>query len=361
MAEWLKAHAWKACILQKGIRGSNPRLSAKTRPSRRVFFFQPAYLQDMLRREFIRGSAVVGAAVATPSWLTGASGFFAAVSERKVAQVLDCQRTMVQNVPVLRAFAGDHTDLVSPFVMLDEFGPLHIDPGSLGMDIKAHPHAGVAPTTYLLSGSGRHTDSLKNDLIYREGQFMVFSSGRGAIHEEVSSMEIRRDGGVVHGFQIWLNLPAAEKFGTPVTTLRDRTDFPVVETDGYRIKVLMGEVFGQAAPTETHSPAFYHHIHIAPGGRLDLPVDPTHNAFVHVVEGKLEVEGRRELQAQQLALYQRGGDHVRFHSIGGAECIVLGGQPLNEPVVSYGPFVMNDQSQIQRCIANYRAGRMGEL
>ena len=84
--------------------------------------------------------------------------------------------------------------------MLDEFGPLQIDPGTLGMDIKAHPHAGVAPTTYLLSGSGRHTDSLQNDLIYREGQFMVFSSGRGAIHEEVSSMEIRRDGGVVHGF-----------------------------------------------------------------------------------------------------------------------------------------------------------------
>ena len=304
---------------------------------------------------------MVGAAVATPSWLTATSGFFAAASERKVAQVLDCKRTMVQNVPVLRAFSGDHTDLVSPFVMLDEFGPLHIDPGSLGMDIKAHPHAGVAPTTYLLSGSGRHTDSLKNDLIYREGQFMVFSSGRGAIHEEVSSMEIRRDGGVVHGFQIWLNLPATEKFGTPITTLRDRTDFPVVETDGYRIKVLMGEVFGQVAPTETHSPAFYHHIHISPGGRLDLPVDATHNAFVHVVEGELEVEGRRELQAQQLALYQRGGDHLRFHSINGAECIVLGGQPLNEPVVSYGPFVMNDRSQIQRCIADYRAGRMGKL
>ena len=133
----------------------------------------------MLRRQFVKGSAIVGAAAVTPTWVTATSGFFATGTERKVAQVLDCKRTMVQNVPVLRGFAGDHTDLVSPFVMLDEFGPLQIDPGELGMDIKAHPHAGVAPTTYLLSGSGRHTDSLQNDLVYREGQFMVFSSGRG--------------------------------------------------------------------------------------------------------------------------------------------------------------------------------------
>jgi len=315
----------------------------------------------MIRREFIRGSAILGAAVATPSWLTAASGFFSSVTERKVAQVLDCKRTMVQNVPVLRGLAGDHTDLVSPFVMLDEFGPLQIDPGTLGMDIKAHPHAGVAPTTYLLSGSGRHTDSLQNDLVYRKGQFMVFSSGRGAIHEEVSSMEIRRDGGIVHGFQIWLNLPAAEKFGTPITTLRDKGAFPVIETEDYRIKVLMGEAFGQTSPTELHSPAFYHHIHLSPGGRLDLPVEANHNAFVHVVDGQLEVEGRRQLQPQQLALYQRGGDHLRFHSVNGAEFMVLGGQPLGEPVVSYGPFVMNNRQQIQRCIADYRAGRMGEL
>ena len=315
----------------------------------------------MLRRQFVKGSAIVGAAAVAPSWLRAASGMWSAGQERKVAQVLECKRTMVQNVPVLRGFAGDHTDLVSPFVMLDEFGPLQIDPGTLGMDIKAHPHAGVAPTTYLLSGSGRHTDSLDNDLVYREGQFMVFSSGRGAIHEEVSSMEIRRDGGIVHGFQIWLNLPAAQKFSTPLTTLRDKTAFPVIETDQYRLKVVMGEAFGKASPTELHSPAFYYHIHVRPGGRLDLPVDPTHNAFIHMVEGKLEVEGQRELKGQQLALYQRGGDVMRFFSEGGAEFLALGGRPLDEPVVSYGPFVMNERSQIQRCIDDYRAGRMGTL
>ena len=119
---------------------------------------------------------------------------------------------MVQNVPVLRAFGGGQHDLVSPFVMLDEFGPFEVNPGDVGMDIKAHPHAGVVPTTFLVQGSGRHTDSIHNDIVYREGQFMLFSSGRGAIHEEVSDDQLRKEGGTVQGFQIWLNLPAKEKF-----------------------------------------------------------------------------------------------------------------------------------------------------
>ena len=111
---------------------------------------------------------------------------FAVPGERRIAQILNARRSMVQNVPVLRAFAGGQNDLVSPFVMLDEFGPLDVDPGTVGMDIQAHPHAGVVPTTYLVQGSGRHTDSMKNDIVYHEGQYMLFNSGRGAIHEEVS-------------------------------------------------------------------------------------------------------------------------------------------------------------------------------
>jgi redox-sensitive bicupin YhaK (pirin superfamily) len=230
------------------------------------------------------------------------------------------------------------------------------------MDIKAHPHAGITPTTYLLSGSGRHTDSMANDIVYREGEFMTFSSGRGAIHEEVSSMEIRRDGGVVHGFQIWLNVPGREKFSEPVTHIHERTNLPVVETQDYRLKVVMGDAFGQSSPVRTHTPVFYYHVTLHAGGRLDVPVHPQHNAFVHVIGGVVETEGRRSLTDQQLALYERGGDVLRFFAAEEpAEFLVLGGEPLNEPVVSYGPFVMNTRAQIEECFRNYRAGKMGEL
>lgn len=317
----------------------------------------------MNRRSFIsKGSAIVGMAAAWPSVITATSGMFSSPTERRIAQVLNARRTMVQNVPVLRSFGGGDLDLVSPFVMLDEFGPLQIDPGTLGMDIKAHPHAGITPTTYLLSGSGRHTDSMANDIVYREGEFMTFSSGRGAIHEEVSSMEIRRDGGVVHGFQIWLNVPGREKFSEPVTHIHERTNLPVVETQDYRLKVVMGDAFGQSSPVHTHTPVFYYHVTLHAGGRLDVPVHPQHNAFVHVIGGSVETEGRRSLTDQQLALYERGGDVLRFSAAEEpAEFLVLGGEPLNEPVVSYGPFVMNTRAQIEECFRNYRAGKMGEL
>lgn len=296
-----------------------------------------------------------------PRMLFSNSGMFSSAGERRVARVLNAQRHQVQNVPVLRAFAGGKSDLVSPFVMLDEFGPLDVDPGTIGMDIKAHPHAGVIPTTYLVQGSGRHTDSLKNDIVYHEGQYMLFNSGRGAIHEEVSDDQLRAQGGVVHGFQIWLNLPAKEKFCNPLTTIHNPKTLPVIDTKEYRIKVLIGSLFGKTSPTETYTPTFYYHIKLNPDCRLDIPVTSGHNAFVYVVNGALELEGRQQLRDEQMALYDREGDLLRYYSQQGCEFLLLGGQPLNEPVVSYGPFVMNSQEQINQCYQNYRAGRMGEL
>lgn len=315
----------------------------------------------MQRATFIRGSAIVGASALLPRFLTAGSGMFSVLGERRVARILSAKRSMVQNVPVLRAFAGGQDDLVSPFVMLDEFGPLDVEPGSTGMDIQAHPHAGVVPTTYLVQGSGRHTDSLANDIVYHEGQYMLFNSGRGAIHEEVSDDQLRAQGGVVHGFQIWLNLPAAEKFCTPETVIHNSEALPVIETDAHQIKVLIGSLFGQHSPTATYSPAFYYHIKMQPEARLDIPVTSGHNAFIYVVHGEVELEGRHAVQDEQMALYEREGDELRYYSRNGCEFLLLGGQPLNEPVVSYGPFVMNTQDQINQCFQHYRAGRMGEL
>ena len=315
----------------------------------------------MKRTSFIRKSAIIGASIALPRAAFSASGMFAVSGERRVAQVLNSKRTMVQNVPVLRAFGGGQHDLVSPFVMLDEFGPFQVNPGDVGMDIKAHPHAGVVPTTFLVQGSGRHTDSIHNDIVYRKGQFMLFSSGRGAIHEEVSDDQLRKEGGTVQGFQIWLNLPAKEKFRNPETFIHNPDALPVIEDEGHRIQVMMGELHGQSSPVETHSPAFYFHIKLEAGQRLDLPVQDGDNAFVYVVKGEVELENRTLVSDAQLALYTREGDLLRYYSKEGCEFLLLGGKPLNEPFYSYGPFVMNTEAQIDLCFRNYRSGKMGEL
>lgn len=313
----------------------------------------------MKRRNFIKGSAIIGLTAASSPLIFSESGLFEVKTSRKVRQVLNSDRTKVGTLPIIRAFAGNHLDYVSPFVLLDEFGPVDLSAGSDPLRVDAHPHAGVTPTTYFLSGSGHHKDSLNYDFQINKGEFMLFNSGKGAIHMEETGQKLYDEGGQYHGFQIWLNMPAKYKLIDPSTAVHNEGDMGILETNDYKAKVVLGKLFDAESKIELLSPAFYYHITLNPNGRIDIPTDPTHNAFVYSINGKLELEGQQQLTANQLALYERGDHLLRLFSEKGAEFLVLGGQPLDEPVYSYGPFVMNTKEQIQQCVLNYRAGKMG--
>ena len=259
----------------------------------------------------------------------------------------------------MRAFAGNHLDHVSPYVLFDEFGPINLNAGADPLRVDAHPHAGVTPTTYFLNGTGHHKDSLNYDFQIGKGDFMLFSSGRGAIHMEESGNQLYKEGGIYHGFQIWLNTPSKYKFQDPSTTVFRQSDMDSIEKKDYSIQVVLGELFGAKSNIELQSPAFYYHVKMRPDGRLDIPTDPTHNAFLYLIKGKLEVEGGKQLTENQIVLYQRGDSLISLYAEQGAEFLVLGGQPLDEEVYSYGPFVMNNEAQIKQCIKNYQAGLMG--
>jgi redox-sensitive bicupin YhaK (pirin superfamily) len=312
----------------------------------------------MKRKEFIKGSAIIGVTVAAPI-LAKQSGMFAAPSNRKVFKILNADRTKVGTLPILRAFAGDHLDHVSPYVMFDEFGPVDMAAGSDPLRVDAHPHAGVIPTTYFLDGSGHHKDSLNYDFQVGKGEFMMFSSGRGAIHMEETGQKLYDEGGKYHGFQIWLNMPSQYKFIDPSTHVFRDEKMPLIQKEEYSVKVVLGELFGKKSGIELLSPAFYYHIKLKPNARLDIPTEPTHNAFAYVIDGNVEIEGNRILATNQVALYQRGERDLNLFSEKGAELLVLGGKPLNETVYSYGPFVMNTKEQINQCIMNYKTGKMG--
>ena len=313
----------------------------------------------MERRNFIKGSAIIGATIITPQLLGCSSGMFENVTYRKVYKVLNADRTKVGTLPILRAFAGDHGDYVSPYVLFDEFGPVDVSAGDDPLRVDAHPHAGVIPTTYFIEGSGHHKDSLNYDFQIGKGDFMMFSSGRGAIHMEETGTELYNEGGFYHGFQIWLNMPAKYKFVDPATYIFNDQQMDVLDKKNYKAKVILGEMYGAKSKIELLSPAFYFHINLKPNGRLDIPTNPLHNAFIYVVKGNIEIEGRKKLETHQIALYQRGDSLINTFSEKGAEFLVLGGQPLDEVVYSYGPFVMNTREQINTCVQNYRSGKMG--
>lgn len=313
----------------------------------------------MHRRQFIKGSAILGLSIANSSVLVANSGMWTTSGQRKVYRILNTDKINVGTLPVLRAFAGDRQDYVSPYVLFDEFGPVTLTAGTDPLRVDAHPHAGVTPTTYFLKGTGHHKDSLDYDFQIGKGDFMMFSSGRGAIHMEESGQKLYDEGGDYHGFQIWLNTPAQYKFAEPSTTVFRLPQMDVIETDQYYIKVVLGQLWQACSNIEPLSPAFYYHVKMKANARLDIPTDPTHNAFLYAINGSLELNGAKQLSKNQVVLYERGESTINLYSEQPSEFLVLGGQPLNEPVFSYGPFVMNSRDQIRQCILNYREGRMG--
>ncbi|MBK5284941.1 MAG: pirin family protein [Bacteroidia bacterium] len=313
----------------------------------------------MKRREFIKGSAIVGAALASPLLVRGESGLFESGQGRKIYRLLNMDKTNVGTLPILRAFAGDHVDYVSPYVLFDEFGPVKLNPRSQPLRVNAHPHAGIIPTTYFLSGSGHHKDSLNFDFQIGKGDFMMFSSGKGAIHMEETGKQLYNEGGIYHGFQIWLNMPSKFKFINPTTHVHKESMMGTINTKDYSAKIILGELFGAKSKIELLSPAFYFHIKMKANCTLNIPTEPSHNAFVYVINGAIETEERKAVKANQVALYQRGDSLVNIFSKDGSEVLVLGGKPLNEVVYSYGPFVMNTEEEINRCIMDYNSGKMG--
>ncbi len=312
-----------------------------------------------MRRKFIKGSAILGMGVVGSSMLVSKSGMYHDKTKRKVRQILTAKGVAVGTLPVMRAFAGNHKDYVSPYVLFDEFGPVNIEAGSDPLRVDAHPHAGVTPTTYFLAGTGHHRDSLDYDFQIGKGDFMMFNSGKGAIHMEESGQKIYEEGGVYHGFQIWLNMPSKYKFADPTTTVNREADMAQVKGKGYSIQVVLGALDDQKSSIETLSPAFYYHVKMDEDARLDIPTEPDHNAFIYLIKGKLELEGAKALTDNQLVLYERGDTLINLYAEKASEFLVLGGTPLNEPVFSYGPFVMNNEEQIRLCINNYHKGLMG--
>jgi redox-sensitive bicupin YhaK (pirin superfamily) len=163
-----------------------------------------------------------------------------------------------------------------------------------------------------------------------------------------------------HGFQIWLNMPSRYKFIAPSTRLFGSKDYGYIKTEQYEIMVILGELAGQKSAIETFSPAFYYYIKAGAGARIEFPVDALHNAFIYLVRGEVETEGRVKAGAHQLVLFERGAEALRVFVQQDAEFVLLGGEPLKEHLFAYGPFVMNTEDQIRQCIRDYQTGKMGD-
>lgn len=245
-------------------------------------------------------------------------------------------------------------------MLVDELGPLTYEPGE-AVGAPDHPHRGFETVTYVLEGESEHEDSAGHRGTLAAGDVQWMTAGAGVVHSEMPSARLQRDGGVMHGFQVWVNLPKRDKFIAPRYQELKRATIPRVSSaDGLAsVVVIAGEALGVRAAIETRTPIMYLHWSLRAGAAVTQQVPSDFNAFVYVFSGVAQVAGR-EVREGQMALLTPG-DSLQLASTEPAELLVLGGVPLREPMVRYGPFVMNTEDELVQAVRDFQAGRMGEI
>ena len=262
----------------------------------------------------------------------------------------------------LRRSFGSHAALrLDPFLLFDEFGT--DDPDDYIAGFPPHPHRGFETVTYMIDGHMRHEDHLGNVGELKSGGVQWMTAGRGIIHSEMP----QQDRGRMRGFQLWINLPARDKMQAAHYRDLPAGEIPALElAGGGRLKLIAGriaieghELAGQinATPDSMATDPLYVDVTLPAGGSLELPVGAGRNAFVYPFEGELRITGERV--AQHSAAILTDGEQVSVTAgAAGARFVLVAGRPLNEPVVQYGPFVMNTREEIEQAVADFRAGRL---
>lgn len=258
-----------------------------------------------------------------------------------------------------RPFPGPEVDSVDPWLVLDHFGPEPVAPGEAG-GLNPHPHRGFETVTLMLEGAMEHRDSSGGQGLIEPGGVQWMTAASGIVHAEYRSPTLVREGGTLHGVQLWLNLPRARKMDPPGYQDLPAARIPVVQSRGARVRVIAGEHGGARGPARCFTPVTLLHVLLEAGGRVALRLPDGHNALVYVVTGAAGVQAVR-VPARAMALLDRAGETVVLEAGEPAQLLVLAGAPIGEPVVSWGPFVMNTREEILQARDDYLAGRMGSL
>lgn len=254
-------------------------------------------------------------------------------------------------VKLTRVLTGNLQRRLDPFLMLDAFA--NENPDDYIGGFPEHPHRGFETITYMIAGRMRHRDSAGNEGLLQNGGMQWMTAGRGIIHSEMPEQE----DGLMEGFQLWLNLPAKDKM-IPAWY----QDFPAAAIpefttqDGIKVRVLAGESDGVAGAVQREATApLYLDIELPAGAEFSQPLPAAHNAFVYVYRGEASV-GAEVVPTRHMAILTNEGDGIVIATEQAARLLLIAGQPLDEPIAQYGPFVMNTDAELQQAVADYRAG-----
>ena len=253
--------------------------------------------------------------------------------------------------------------VISPFLLLDYAGPHDFTPTSARRGVGQHPHRGFETVTIVYQGELEHRDSTGAGGLIGPGDVQWMTAANGIIHEEFHSPGFARTGGTLEMVQLWVNLPARDKRAAAGYQTLLAEDIPVVALDGEggSLRVIAGDYRGHSGPAQTFTAMDVWDLRLNAGAALQLPVAAGRNAALVVLRGNVRINGEREAGPSSLVLLDRAGEDVAVEALEGASLLLLSGEPIDEPIVGYGPFVMNSQAEIAESFDDFHAGRFGQM
>jgi hypothetical protein len=253
------------------------------------------------------------------------------------------------------------TQDISPFLMFDYGGPMEFAPTSKKRGVGPHPHRGFETVTIAFQGEIEHGDSVGNRGVIGPGDVQWMTAASGIVHEEFHSSAFAKRGGMMEMVQLWVNLPAQFKMSAPRYQPIVSGDIPVatLSEDAGKVRVIAGNFNGTKGNASTFSPIELWDIHLHANRSAELIVPAGHNAMLFVRNGKVTVNDEKTIGTADLAMLSLEGSTIKIQAHSDADCLLMGGEPINEPIAAHGPFVMNTKEEIQQTIMDYQSGRMG--
>lgn len=252
---------------------------------------------------------------------------------------------------------------LSPFLLLDYAAPYQFPPGTEKRGVGAHPHKGFETVTVAYQGELEHRDSSGGGGKIGAGDVQWMTAGKGIVHEEFHSTDFTKKGGTLQMVQLWVNLRAKDKSAQPgyQTLLNAQIPNIALPQDTGSVRVIAGEFAGQKGPARTFTPINLWDVNLMAGGATELPLPDGHTTTLLVLSGKVILNGERETAEGDLAFFEQTGNGIALKATTDTKLLVMSGEPIAEPIVGHGPFVMNSRAEIQQAFEDYQLGRMGEL
>jgi redox-sensitive bicupin YhaK (pirin superfamily) len=247
--------------------------------------------------------------------------------------------------------------MVGPFIFFDHFGPAEFRAGN-GLDVRPHPHIGLATVTYLFDGEIMHRDSLGTAVAIRPGEVNWMTAGRGIVHSERTRPERRVDGEPIHGLQMWVALPTAKEEMDAGFAHHATAEFPVINDNGKNVRVVVGSLYGTASPVPTVHETIFGDVHLKAGATLPLDADHEERA-VYIIDGVLDIAGDR-FEAGRLLVF-RPGDTVSIAAATDTHFVIVGGAPMDGPRHIWWNFVSSRKERIEQAKAEWKAGHFGKV